>query len=104
MEVLLERQLMKGVKKKSELMKDYLKHSSIKNIRSAGLLMCIEFENEVLCQKIAKTCIEKGVIVDWFLFAPNCLRIAPPLIISAKEIEEACSIILQSINIAIMIN
>jgi 4-aminobutyrate aminotransferase-like enzyme len=38
------------------------------------------------------------VFTDWFLFAANALRIAPPLIITAREIEEACAIILKSID------
>jgi 4-aminobutyrate aminotransferase-like enzyme len=39
-----------------------------------------------------------GVFTDWFLFASNCLRIAPPLIISEEEIKESCAIILTSID------
>jgi 4-aminobutyrate aminotransferase-like enzyme len=39
-----------------------------------------------------------GVFTDWFLFASNALRIAPPLTISEAEIKKACQIILQSID------
>jgi acetylornithine/succinyldiaminopimelate/putrescine aminotransferase len=38
------------------------------------------------------------LITDWFLFAPNCLRIAPPLIIKHQEIEQVCETILRSID------
>jgi hypothetical protein len=34
--------------------------------------------------------LEEGVFSDWFLFASQCLRIVPPLIISEKEILQAC--------------
>ena len=101
MEVLLEEDLIDGVKKKSELFKKNLQHPSIKNFRSAGLLMSLEFDDEKLCKKIVKTCIENGVITDWFLFAPHCMRIAPPLIISEDEIQEACGVILQAIKSSI---
>jgi acetylornithine/succinyldiaminopimelate/putrescine aminotransferase len=35
------------------------------------------------------TAIKNGVLTDWFLFAPHCMRIAPPLNISSKEIDKA---------------
>ena len=98
MEVLLEGNLIDDVKKKSELFKKNLQHPSIKNLRRAGLLMSLEFEDEKLCRKIVKKCIENGVITDWFLFAPHCMRVAPPLIISEDEIEEACKVILQAVS------
>lgn len=33
-------------------------------------------------------CWEAGIITDWFLFAPNKLRIAPPLTITAHALEQ----------------
>jgi 4-aminobutyrate aminotransferase-like enzyme len=39
---------------------------------------------------------KKGVVTDWFLFAPNCLRIAPPLIITEEEIKHCCQVILEN--------
>ena len=39
-----------------------------------------------------------GVFVDWFLYCDNAMRIAPPLIISKEEIEEACRVILEAID------
>jgi acetylornithine/N-succinyldiaminopimelate aminotransferase len=43
-------------------------------------------------------CIAHGALTDWFLFAPNCLRIAPPLNITDKQIKKACAIILQALD------
>ena len=60
--------------------------------------MAIHFETAEFNQKVIQRCIEKGLITDWFLFAPNALRIAPPLIINDKEIILICDIILESIN------
>jgi 4-aminobutyrate aminotransferase-like enzyme len=53
--------------------------------------------NELALPVMAR-CMELGLITDWFLFADHCLRIAPPLIITQEEIEEACSIFLQAIK------
>ena len=56
--------------------------------------MAIEFENPQTCAKIVQGCLKEGVLTDWFLFAPQCLRLAPPLTITGKEIRKACKIIL----------
>ena len=48
--------------------------------------------------QIIKKCIEKGLITDWFLFNDKSLRIAPPLIISEKELERMCGVIVNSIE------
>ncbi|HOZ50582.1 MAG TPA: aspartate aminotransferase family protein [Chitinophagaceae bacterium] len=97
-EYLIENNLTDDVKRKEMLFKKLLVHPSILKVSSCGLLMAIHFENYETNKKIIDTCIVNGVFTDWFLFASNALRIAPPLIISEREIEEACRIILKSID------
>ena len=63
-----------------------------------GLMLAVQFKSEELCKKVIENCIKNGIIVDWFLFRPDAMRIAPPLIITEKEIKEACKIILLSIK------
>jgi len=58
----------------------------------------VEFESFEINKKIIDNCIKKGVLTDWFLFATNCLRISPPLILSEEQIKKACEIILQACN------
>ena len=94
--VLLENQFDIGAKE--ELFKSLLVHPKIKAIRSSGLWMAIEFESFDICKKVIDNCIERGVITDWFLFASNCMRISPPLTVSNAEIESACRVILESIQ------
>jgi acetylornithine/N-succinyldiaminopimelate aminotransferase len=48
--------------------------------------------------KVVKACLKAGVLTDWFLFAPNCLRIAPPLTISRKEIQKAARIMVSAMD------
>jgi acetylornithine/succinyldiaminopimelate/putrescine aminotransferase len=97
MQVLLSENLIKEVPAKSELFKSILIHPAIKSINSFGLWMALEFESVETCKRIIGNCIEQGVLTDWFLFAPNSLRISPPLIISDQQIEIAAKIILQSL-------
>jgi acetylornithine/N-succinyldiaminopimelate aminotransferase len=97
MNVLLEEKVISGIKAKEELFKTLLVHPKIKAIRSFGLWMALEFDSFETNKKIIDTCIVSGVMTDWFLFAPNCLRISPPLFVSENHITEACSKILNAI-------
>ncbi len=86
------------IESKEKLFRKLLVHNKIIEIRGKGLFLCLEFENAKINQDIISKCLLRGLFTDWFLFAPNCLRLAPPLIISDEEIETACSIILEVLN------
>ncbi len=98
LEIIVRDKLAEIVIEKEKLFRKLLVHENIRIIRGKGLLLCIEFESEKFNQDVIARCYEKGLISDWFLFAANCLRIAPPLIISNEEIKEACRIILEAID------
>lgn len=94
------RQRAKGRRQKGELFKKLLKHPRIKEVRGEGLLLAVQFETEEENKKIISGCVENGVITDWFLFNSSSMRIAPPLIISEKEIKKSCEIILKCVDTA----
>jgi len=96
--VLLDEKLIPQVKKKEDLFRKLLLHPAILSLNSCGLLMALHFESYETNKKIIDTCLRNGLFTDWFLFASNALRIAPPLTISEREIEEACGILLRSID------
>ncbi len=73
-------------------------HPSIKKINHFGLWLSLQFESAEKTQRIIHQCIKNGLITDWFLFAPDCLRIAPPLTITEDEINNVCSVIIKSID------
>lgn len=98
LKVLLKNAIIGSVKEKEALFHQHLHHPKIKAIRSIGLLIALEFENEKLCKNVIQECIKKGALTDWFLFASHCMRIAPPLTISNKEIKKSCSIIHHAID------
>lgn len=91
--VLMDEGLLTDVHEKEQLFLSLLQHPSIQSIRSRGLMMAVEFDSFETNKRIIDAAIEKGVFTDWFLFAPNCLRIVPPLNISREEITDACAII-----------
>jgi acetylornithine/N-succinyldiaminopimelate aminotransferase len=98
MHVLQEENLLGDLHKKEKLFRSLLIHPKIKAVRSCGLLLAVEFESMEVNKKIIGHCIKQGLLTDWFLFAPHCMRIAPPLVISEEEIKKACRIILQAID------
>ena len=98
LQVLLEEGWMQEVEKKEALFRELLVHPAIRAVRSSGLLMAVEFESYDINKGIIDRCIEKGLLTDWFLFAPHCMRIAPPLLITEEEIRKACAIILSCIQ------
>ncbi|PSL07074.1 aspartate aminotransferase family protein [Cecembia rubra] len=97
-QVIQKENLLDQVEEKAALFKKLLVHPIIKGIRNKGLMMAVEFESFGVLKPIIDRAINKGVITDWFLFCDDSMRIAPPLIISHTEIEEACRMILEAIE------
>ena len=93
MEFLLNEKIIETVFEKEKLFLEDLHGSKIKNIRSRGLMMALEFESFEQNKKVINALLKEGVFSDWFLFASECLRIVPPLIISENEILKACNAI-----------
>lgn len=90
--------LLVDVADKEALFRSLLVHSKIKSIRGKGLMLAIELENFQEVERTMKKCIERGVIIDWFLYNTNSLRISPPLIITKDEITNVCNRILDALD------
>lgn len=96
MRVLLEEEWLSLVHKKEQLIRSLLIHPKIKAVRTFGLWAAIEFDSFETNKKVIDACISNGVLTDWFLFAPHCLRISPPLMISEGQIKTSCTVILSA--------
>jgi acetylornithine/succinyldiaminopimelate/putrescine aminotransferase len=98
-EVIINEKLIESVEFKSRLIVDLLtKSKNISNIRVSGLMIALQLNNFAHVKKVIDCCIEKGVIVDWFLFNDSSIRIAPPLTINEEQIKEACQVIIEALN------
>jgi acetylornithine/N-succinyldiaminopimelate aminotransferase len=102
-DALLEEKMIDSVKEKEKLFLSLLQHPKIKAVRSCGLMMAVEFDNFETNKKIINLLIDTssgsvGVFTDWFLFASNCLRIVPPLVITDEEIISACAKLIHILN------
>ncbi|WP_202923746.1 aspartate aminotransferase family protein [Pontibacter fetidus] len=101
LQTIQQENLLDGVATKAELFKKLLVHPRIKEIRNCGLMMAAEFESFDVLKAVIDQAILNGVLTDWFLFCDNSMRIAPPLTITETQIEEACEVILRSIEEAV---
>lgn len=97
-EVLIGSNMIATVKEKEKILQEELQHPFIIDKRSYGLWMSLQFKDATTNQKTVHQCVKNGLITDWFLFAPDRLRIAPPLTITTTELKEVCRIILRSID------
>jgi acetylornithine/succinyldiaminopimelate/putrescine aminotransferase len=93
LELILSENWLNEIPEKEKFIRENLRHSSIQQIRGKGLMMAAELESFEVNLAFIKCCLELGLITDWFLFCDNSFRIAPPLCISFKELDEALQII-----------
>ena len=99
LELLTSLNLVDDVDKKEQLFRNRLEgHPKVKGIRSSGLFMAVELGSFEKVQKFIHLGLEIGFVTDWFLFCSTAFRIAPPLIISYDEIEQACEKIIQALD------
>lgn len=96
--VLIDENIIEGVTGKGELFQRLLQHPEIVAVRGKGLLIAVQLRSPEMVMKVLGGCLEKGLFSDWFLFAADCIRIAPPLTITEEEIRIACAVLLQCID------
>ncbi len=98
LEVLLAENYVSYITEKEKILLQMLRHPAILTMQTAGLWASLQFENFDFNLKVIQCCISKGLISDWFLFASDRMRIAPPLSITIAELEKSCTIITNSIE------
>ena len=64
-----------------------LKHPLIREIRGKGLFLAVKLAEEVNVSDFISLAFKNGLIIDQFLFSDDSFRIAPPLVISPKELD-----------------
>jgi len=96
--ILTSTDIMSSIPDKEQLFLELLVHPDIKEVRSAGLWLAVEFESWLFVKSVIHFSLEMGLITDWFLFNDRCIRICPPLNITEEEIREACRILLSSMD------
>ncbi len=103
MEILLRENWIADIPEKEALFKKLLSHKKIVQVNAAGLMIAVHFKDFDFNKKLIDILIigegkAFSLFTDWFLFAPQALRIVPPLSISLEEIRYACEYILEVLD------
>ncbi len=97
-EILMNQRLELKAKERELQLRKRLLHPEILEIRGKGLLLALQLRSSEKVLDTVKKGLEKGIVVDWFLNADDCIRIAPPLVISEEELDEGISILLDCLG------
>src|SRR5262249_23502168 len=62
------------------------------SVRGRGLLIGMYFVTPGATKRFVKSCFTGGLVLGWTLHRDTVVRLAPPLIISAAEVEQAVTI------------
>lgn len=95
---ILSESLIDNIYKKEKIFRNNLKHKKIKKISGMGLMLSIDLYDEKDTNKIVENCMKDGLLLFFFLFNKNSIRITPPLTISEEEIKQGCNIILDNLD------
>ena len=95
---ILEKNLLAESVRKEQIIRKYLVHNAIKEVRGKGLMLAVIVETPDIAAQIIHQCLKNGLILFFLLFEGRAMRVSPPLNISDKDLEKGCKIILKSIN------
>ncbi len=90
LQTLLKDDIIKSVDEKENYIREKLTHPIVREIRSCGLMMAVQLTKRKYLKHVVTKAIDNGVLIDYFLFDKRAFRLAPPLIYSKEELEEAC--------------
>lgn len=64
----------------------------VKDVRGRGLLIGLELDDAARAERFSDEAQDRGVLLGWSMYAEATIRLAPPLIITAKDIDRGLSI------------
>jgi putrescine aminotransferase len=74
--------------------------SVVRDVRGLGLLVGVELQNEGYGGTIVPEMLKRGVTTAWTLNAQRVIRLEPPLVVTANEIETALEALRAGIAVA----
>lgn len=103
LEYMLENKVEDGVKKREQIVKEYLEKNirpllnADQDIRGIGLIWGIDFKDGVFARKVLDTCFEKGLIIELAGRSDSVLKIMPSLVIEEDLLLQGLNIIKDSV-------
>ena len=95
---ILDQNLLAESVRKEQIIRKFLVHDAIKEIRGKGLMLALIVETPDIAAQIIHQCLKNGLILFFLLFEGRAMRVSPPLNISDQDLEKGCNIILKSMN------
>jgi acetylornithine/succinyldiaminopimelate/putrescine aminotransferase len=95
---IIDNNLMSQINAKEELFRKLLTHKKIIKINGKGLMLSIDLVSKKERDNLVENCMKDGLLLFYFLFNENSVRVTPPLTISNEEIKFGCEIILNNLE------
>ena len=95
---LVERSASIGNDLKSGLLELKKKYPVIVDVRGKGLMIGLEFSSPEITKKIVGRAQDSGLILSWSMYSGGTVRVAPPLNVLSEEVDQALSILENSIK------
>ncbi|CAL2063378.1 aspartate aminotransferase family protein [Tenacibaculum sp. 190524A05c] len=95
---ILNSNLHKEALRKEQLIRKYLKHPRIKEIRGKGLMLALIMESSEIADHVVLNALDQGLILFWLLYEKRAVRITPPLTISDEELRKGCETLTNILN------
>jgi acetylornithine/succinyldiaminopimelate/putrescine aminotransferase len=73
----------------AELLGPALRDLGLREIRRAGLLLGLQMDDAAFVARFSAECRREGLLLGWTLHDDTVVRLAPPLVITEAEIQEA---------------
>jgi len=70
-------------------LRELVGRGGLREVRGVGLLLGLEFTDAAACATFAARALAGGLILGWTLHRDTVIRLAPPLVLSDAEVEEA---------------
>jgi acetylornithine/succinyldiaminopimelate/putrescine aminotransferase len=96
--IILRENLCTESSRKGLLIREKVRHPSIKEVRGKGLFIALKLGSAEQNYQIFRNASKYGFITDLFLFNDDSFRIAPPLTISDEELNELSGRIIYSLD------
>jgi len=95
---ILDNHLVQKIDAKEALFRKLLVHKKIRSVSGKGLMLSLDLFSENDTNNLVANCMKDGLLLFYFLFNSESVRITPPLTINEEEIELGCNIILRNLD------
>jgi acetylornithine/succinyldiaminopimelate/putrescine aminotransferase len=95
---ILDNHLVQKIDAKEVLFRKLLVHKKIRSVSGKGLMLSLDLFSENDTNNLVANCMKDGLLLFYFLFNSESVRITPPLTINEEEIELGCNIILRNLD------